>query len=63
MRKAIRSGRLKLGVLQDEFANICGLDRTYIGGIKPGDGNVSLVSLERVARALEISLPELLREV
>jgi len=63
MRKAIRSRRHKLGVPQEEFANICGLDRTYNGGIKPGEGNVSLVGLERVARALEISLPELFREV
>ena len=59
--KALRKRRLKLGVSQEEFADICGLDRTYIGGIERGERNVSLLNIEKIARALRISLSELFR--
>ena len=61
--KAVRNWRHKLGVSQEEFADICGLDRTYIGGIERGERNVALVNIERIAKALGISLPELFRGV
>lgn len=48
---------------QEESADICGLDRTYIGGIKRGERNVALVNIEKIAKALKISLPELFRGV
>ena len=53
----------KLGEPQEEFAYICGLDRTYIGGIERGERNVALVNIEKIAKALKISLPELFRLV
>lgn len=52
---------MKLGVSQEEFADMCGLDRTYVGGIERGERNVALVNIEKIARALKISLPELFR--
>jgi transcriptional regulator with XRE-family HTH domain len=61
--KAVRTKRHKLGVSQEEFADICGLDRTYIGGIERGERNVALVNIEKIAKALRISLPELFRGV
>jgi transcriptional regulator with XRE-family HTH domain len=61
--KAVRKKRHKLGVSQEEFADICGLDRTYIGGIERGERNVALVNIEKIAKALKISLPELFRQV
>ena len=61
--KAVRKRRHKLGVSQEEFADICGLDRTYIGGIERGARNVALVNIERIAKALKMSLPELFRGV
>jgi transcriptional regulator with XRE-family HTH domain len=61
--KALRERRHKLGVSQEEFADLCGLDRTYVGGIERGERNVGLVNIERLARALKISLSELLRGV
>ena len=61
--KAVRAHRHKLGVSQEEFADLCGLDRTYVGGIERGERNVALVNIEKLARALKISLSELLRGV
>jgi transcriptional regulator with XRE-family HTH domain len=61
--KAVRSRRRKLKVSQEEFADLCGLDRTYMGGIERGERNLGLVNIERIARTLRISLSELFRGV
>jgi transcriptional regulator with XRE-family HTH domain len=50
-------------VSQEEFADICGLDRTYIGGIKRGERKVALINIERIAKAFGISLTRHFREV
>jgi len=49
--KAARKLRHDLGVSQEEFADICGLDRTYIGGIERGERNVSLINIERICES------------
>jgi transcriptional regulator with XRE-family HTH domain len=61
--RALRERRHKLGVSQEEFADFCGLDRTYVGGIERGERNLALVNIEKLARALKISLSELFRSV
>ncbi len=61
--KALRQRPHKMGVSQEAFADLCGLDRTYIGGIERGERNVALVNLERIAKALDLSLSELFRHV
>ncbi len=61
--KVLRERRRKLGVSQEAFADLCGLDRTYIGGIERGERNVALINIEKLARALKISLSELFRGV
>lgn len=61
--KAVRKRRQKLRVSQEEFADLCGLDRTYVGGIERGERNVALVNIEKIAKALKISLSELFRNV
>jgi transcriptional regulator with XRE-family HTH domain len=61
--RAVRKRRERLGVSQEEFADLCGLHRTYMGGIERGERNVSLVNLEKIARALKIGLSALFRDV
>jgi transcriptional regulator with XRE-family HTH domain len=61
--RTVRKLRHKLAVSQEEFADRCGLDRTYIGGIERGERNVSLANIEKLAKALHISLSELFRGV
>jgi transcriptional regulator with XRE-family HTH domain len=61
--KAVRERRSKNGLSQEAFAELCGLDRTYVGGIERGERNVALVNVEKIARALRVSLSELFRHV
>ncbi len=48
---------------QEAFADACGLDRTYIGGIERGERNVSLINVAKIAAALGMSLSELFKEL
>ena len=57
--RAIRRVREEQGINQEEAAERCGLHRTYDSGIERGVRNVSLVNIERIARGLRISLPNL----
>lgn len=61
--KAVRGRRQKLGVSQEEFADLCGLDRTYIGGIERGERNVALVNIEKIAKAFRVTIAEFFRRV
>lgn len=56
--KRVRELRNKLGISQEELADIAGLDRTYITSIECGKRNISIVNIERVARALGVTLRE-----
>ena len=55
--------RRALGLTQEEFAERCDLDRTYISGIERGKRNVALRNIETIAQALNITISELLRGV
>ena len=61
--RALRRRRNKLGVSQEAFADMCQLDRTYIGGIERGERNVALINIEKIAKTLRISVSELFRSV
>lgn len=41
------------------FANISNIDRTYIADIEKGNRNVSLLIIEKLAKALEVNIQEL----
>jgi transcriptional regulator with XRE-family HTH domain len=54
--------RLQKGIAsQMALANKTGLDRTYIGGVERGERNVGLKNIEKIAKALGVSLDELFR--
>jgi transcriptional regulator with XRE-family HTH domain len=57
--RAIRRIREEQAINQEEAAERCGLHRTYYSGIERGVRNVSIVNIERVAKGLKTSLPEL----
>lgn len=56
----LRNFRRKLGLSQEELAEQSGLHRTYVGSVERGERNVSLSSLETLASALGVSVPQLL---
>jgi transcriptional regulator with XRE-family HTH domain len=57
--RAIRRIREEQEINQEEAAERCGLHRTYYSGIERGVRNISLLNIERVAKGLKTSLPEL----
>lgn len=56
----LRLFRKTRGYSQEELADRCDLHRTYIGSVERRERNVSLSTLEVLAKALGVSVPELL---
>lgn len=52
--KNIRMLRRNRSLSQEEFAEQCGLHRTYVGAIERGERNITLGTLEKFARALNV---------
>lgn len=52
----IRSLRSEKALSQEEFADRCGLDRTYIGGVERGERNIGLLNICRIAQALQLDV-------
>jgi transcriptional regulator with XRE-family HTH domain len=57
--RAIRRIREEQEINQEEAAERCGLHRTYYSGIERGVRNVSLLNIEKVAKGLKTTLPQL----
>ena len=56
--KRIKQLRNNLGLSQEELADIASLDRTYITSVERGKRNISIVNIDKIARALKINLNE-----
>lgn len=56
----IRAFREDKNLSQEEFADICGLHRTYVGSVERGERNVTLSTLEVFASVMGVSVPQLL---
>ncbi|HEU5295783.1 MAG TPA: helix-turn-helix transcriptional regulator [Burkholderiaceae bacterium] len=56
----IRAFREARGLSQEEFADLCGLHRTYVGSVERGERNVTLSTLEVLASVVGVSVPQLL---
>lgn len=60
--KRIKELRLEKGITsQMDFALKARMDRTYIGGIERGQRNVALQNIEKIAKALGVSIEELFK--
>ena len=60
MASSIRSLRQRSGLSQRQLALRMSVPRTYVSKIENEKATPTLSSLERLARALEVSVPELL---
>lgn len=56
----LRELRSKKGISQEELAERAGLHRTYVSSVERGERNISLVNIEHLARALGVTLAELM---
>ncbi|HLP92276.1 MAG TPA: helix-turn-helix transcriptional regulator [Nostocaceae cyanobacterium] len=57
--RAVRRRRRELDLSQEQLAEKSGLHRTYISSIELGKCNVSLDNIEKLAKALNMSIPDL----
>ena len=56
----IRAYREEKHLSQEEFADICGVHRTYVGSVERGERNVTLSTLEVFASVMGVSVSQLL---
>jgi len=58
--KKLREVRIKKKLSQGDVARILGVHRSYISGLERGRRNPSLVTVQKVAKALGISAKDLI---
>jgi len=56
--KKVREERAKLGLSQEELAARAGVHRTYIGMIERAEKNITLENIEKITKALKISITD-----
>lgn len=60
--KKVREIRNAKKMSQEDLAFEAGLDRTYINSIENGRRNVSLINIEKIAKALKVKIKDLFEE-
>lgn len=58
--KKVLERRLSLKISQETLANMADIDRTYLPDIEKGKRNVPLRVADKIAKALNVSLKDLL---
>jgi len=56
----VRELRKEKGLSQEDLSFKAYLHRTYIGMIERAEKNITLVNIEKIAKALDVSIKELL---
>jgi transcriptional regulator with XRE-family HTH domain len=57
----IRSRREARGLTQEKLAELAELDRSFISDVERGGRNISLLNIQRIAKALRTTVSELTR--
>ena len=57
----IREERIKQKLSQEELAEKAGVHRTYIGMIERAEKNITLQNIEKISKALKISIDNLMK--
>jgi len=58
----IKTHRGATGLSQEDFADRCGLHRTYVGSIERGEKTVTIETANKLAQALGVPLSKLIAE-
>ena len=59
----IREKRIKDALSQEDLAELVNLHRTYIGSVERGERNISIENIQKISKALNITLSELFKKV
>lgn len=57
--KRIKFLRNQAGISQEELADRAEIDRTYITSVECGKRNISIVNIDKIAKALGVTLSKL----
>lgn len=60
---SIRQLRIAAGLSQEEFADRCGVHRTYIGSIERGEKAITVETANKIVKALDMSLSQFFRRL
>ncbi len=55
----IRQLRQERGMSQEELSFLAELDRTYITSVENGRRNISIINIEKIAKAFSMSIKDL----
>lgn len=58
----VRKYRRILDISQEELAHRADLHRTYIGMIERAEKNITLVNIEKIAKALKVPIEDLIKD-
>lgn len=59
----VRTERHKQNMSQEEFSDLVGVHRTYIGMIERGEKNITLENIQKISKALNLKIEDLLKGV
>jgi len=57
----VRAQRKAQNMSQEDLADAAGFHRTYIGMVERAEKNITLINIEKLAKALKITINELLQ--
>ncbi|MDN8115483.1 helix-turn-helix transcriptional regulator [Burkholderia vietnamiensis] len=48
---------------QEAFGDLCGIDRSYMGGIERGEHNLALINIMKIIQALDLQPSEFFKHL
>ena len=58
----MRARRAVIGISQEKLAELANMHRTYVSTVERSQRNVGIDGIERIAKALKLTMAELLQE-
>ena len=59
--RRVKELRKSKKITQEQFAKLCDLHKNYIGMIERGERNPSLINIQNIATAFEMSISDLVK--
>ena len=60
---AVRRERRLQGLSQEACADLCELDRSYLGGVERGERSLTLANVVKICDALKVNVTHMLQEL